>query len=414
MENSAPNLQVAVKGAESSNGRTVRAAKVRYRLLTIAHSYCVVVNRRLAHEMARLGGDNWEVTAVAPKFFYGDLKPIVASPGNDELCRFEMVPAHLTNRVHIFFYGLKLREILHRGWDLVHCWEEPYIVAGAQVAWWTPVETPLVFWTGQTISKNYPMPFSAIERYCVERCAGWMTRGQKGLDALIPRGYAKKPYRAVSLGVDTDLFRPDRAAGSEIKTRLGWSDSGPPVVGFLGRFVEEKGIRSMTAALERLQSPWRAMFVGGGPLDVYLRSWSGAFRDRVRVVTGVSHDQVPAHLNAMDILCAPSQSTERWREVFGRMIVEAFACGVPVIASDCGEIPNVVGDSGMIVPEGDSATLATALETLIDSPELRKQYAARGLERARTQFSWAKVAQNQLEFFQELIESNRARQSQMS
>ena len=116
----------------------LRPTRARRRLLTIGHSYCVAVNRRLAHEMAREGGQDWEVTAVAPEFFHGDLRPIRTERISGELCRLETVPAFLSNRIHFFFYGRKLREILSRPWDVVHCWEEPYIVAGGQIAWWTP------------------------------------------------------------------------------------------------------------------------------------------------------------------------------------------------------------------------------------------------------------------------------------
>ena len=125
------------------------------------------------------------------------------------------------------------------------------------------------------------------------------------------------------------------------------------------------------------------MFVGGGPLEGYLRDWGRHFGDRVRVVTGVEHDRVPAHLNAMDVLCAPSQTTARWREVFGRMAIEAFACGVPVIGSDSGEIPRVVADAGVIVREGDVEDLSRAIERFLNDPALRREYAGRGIARAR-------------------------------
>ena len=72
-----------------------------------------------------------------------------------------------------------------------------------------------------------------------------MTRGQNGVDALLPRGYADKPYRVMPLGVDSERFFPDAAAGSQVRLQLGWTDDGPPVIGFLGRFIEEKGIRTL-------------------------------------------------------------------------------------------------------------------------------------------------------------------------
>jgi phosphatidyl-myo-inositol dimannoside synthase len=104
------------------------------RLLTIGHSYVVSLNRRLAHELARVGGDAWEVTAVAPALFRGDYGPIHTEPRADEPCPLEIVPAYSTDRVHFFFYGSRLRDLLRSAFDIVHCWEEPYVVAGAQIA----------------------------------------------------------------------------------------------------------------------------------------------------------------------------------------------------------------------------------------------------------------------------------------
>jgi glycosyltransferase involved in cell wall biosynthesis len=381
-----------------------RPTRARRRLLTIGHSYCVAVNRRLAHEMAREGGEDWEVTAVAPEFFHGDLRPIRTERMPGELCRLETVPAFLSNRIHFFFYGRKLHEILSRPWDVVHCWEEPFIVAGGQIAWWTPPKTPLVFWTGQTIQKNYPLPFSAIERYCVSRCAGWTARGENGIEALLPRGYDSKPHRVMPLGVDVELFHPDPSVGERVRAQLGWSQAGAPVVGFMGRFVEEKGIRTLTAALDRVESPWRALIVGGGPLEPFLRKWSTPYGDRVRIVTGIPHDRVPDYLNAMDVMCAPSETTPNWREVFGRMIVEAFACGVPTIASNSGEIPRVIADAGRIVSERSPDELANAIRDLLENPAQRREFTARGLERVRTTYTWSIVARRHLDFFEELLQ----------
>ncbi|HYL60706.1 MAG TPA: glycosyltransferase, partial [Candidatus Acidoferrales bacterium] len=130
--------------------------------------------------------------------------------------------------------------------------------------------------------------------------------------------------------------------------------------------------------------------------------------DQVRIVTGIPHERVPEYLNAMDLMCAPSETAPNWREVFGRMIVEAFACGVAVVASDSGEMPRVVADAGRIVHERSPIELSDAIRDLLDRPALRSEYAARGLERVRTTYTWPIVARRHLDFFEELL-SGRAR-----
>lgn len=375
------------------------------RLISIAHSYCVALNRRLAHEMAQVGAGEWEVTAVAPSFFHGDLRPIPLETQPGELCRLEAVPAHFTKHIHVMLYGRRLREILCQTWDLVHSWEEPYILAGGQVAWWAPPRLPLVFWTAQNISKRYPPPFAQLEEYCLDRCVGWMACGQSVVETLLPRGYSHKPYRVMPLGVDLNHFHPNPSMKTQIRQRLGWVEPGPPVIGYLGRFVAEKGLILLTDVLDRTPSSWRALFVGRGPLEKRLREWAAGHGDRVQVVTDVKHDQAPAYLNAMDILCAPSQTTPRWREQLGRMLIEAFACGVPVVASDSGEIPYVVTDAGVVVGEKDELGWARALINLLEDPSQRAELSARGIERARRVYSWPIIARQHLDFFNELLDS---------
>lgn len=374
------------------------------RLVTVSHSYVVALNRRLANEMARVGAERWEVTAVAPRFFHGDLSPIRLQREPDEASRLEGVRALFSRSAHMFLYGPELRARLARGVDLVHSWEEPYVFAGAEVALLTPSRVPLVFSTAQNLSKRYPPPFAQLERRVVARSAGWVAFGETVKQNLLTRpGYAQRPARYIPMGVDVELFRPERALGAGFLRELGWEAEGPPVVGYLGRFVPEKGVELLRGVLEQLTTPWRALFVGGGPLEASLRAWGERQGGRVRVVTGVPHARVPSALNAMDVLCAPSQTTRKWKEQFGRMLAEGFACGVPVVTSDSGEIPHTAGDAGRVLPEADSAAWTKALAELLESPARRRELAARGRERAVTRFAWSVVAREHLDFFESVL-----------
>lgn len=374
------------------------------RLVSISHSYVVTLNRRLANEMARVGAGRWEVTAVAPRFFHGDLSPIELQREPDEASRVEEVRALFSRSAHVFVYGPELREKLTRGADLVHSWEEPYVFAGAEVALLTPRRVPLVFSTAQNLFKRYPPPFAQLERLVVARSSGWVAFGETVKQNLLARpGYAQRPSRYIPMGVDVELFQPDRAAGADLLRELGWEAQGAPVVGYLGRFVPEKGVELLRKVLERLTTPWRALFVGGGPLEASLREWGKRQGDRIRVITGVPHARVPRVLNAMDVLCAPSQTTPQWKEQFGRMLAEGFACGVPVVTSDSGEIPHTAGDAGRVLPEADVEAWTAALAELLESPDRRRELSARGRERAVTRFAWPVVARAHLDFFQSVL-----------
>ena len=98
----------------------------------------------------------------------------------------------------------------------------------------------------------------------------------------------------------------------------------------------------------------------------------------------------------------PTETTKRIREQFGRVIVEAMASGVPVIGSTCGAIPEVIGEAGLIFPEGDAAALAGALRRMLADEDLRKRLAIAGLARVG-QYSWEQVAEKTYELYRQVL-----------
>jgi glycosyltransferase involved in cell wall biosynthesis len=238
----------------------------------------------------------------------------------------------------------------------------------------------------------------------MRRANGWIAFGQTIYDVQhARRPFADRPGRVINPGVDVSVFRPDSDARLAIRDRLGWSD-GEFVIGYMGRFIEAKGIQTLIDVLDRSAGAWRLLLVGGGVMQPQLDSLRARHPARVRIVTGVSHDNVPDYLNAMDMLCAPSRTTPRWREQFGRMLIEAMACGVPVVASRSGEIPYVVGDAGLLLPEDDVDAWIATFDRLPNDRTAIADLSARGLERARSRFAWPVVARAHMAFFEELCE----------
>ena len=372
---------------------------VRRRLLTIGHSYCVELNRRLPQELARLG--DWDVTAVAPARFHGDFAWHTTEVRPGEPCRVVAVPVHFSRPVHTMLYGSALRRLLQQPWDLVHVWEEPYVASAAQIARATPARVPLVLATFQNINKHYPVPFRWFERYSLRRADGMIAYGETVRAVLDARGWSL-PTRTIPPGVDTTQFAPDPSARDRVRAKLSLSGD-VPVVGFLGRFIADKGLPLLMRVLDSLTTPWRALLVGSGSLDADVRAWSRRHGDRVQVQPAVGHAEVPGYLNAMDVLCAPSQTTAHWREQFGRMLIEAFACGVPVVASRSGEIPYVVGDAGIVIGERDERQWALTLDGLLGDRARCAELGRRGRQRAESVYAWPVVARQHLAFFDDLM-----------
>jgi glycosyltransferase involved in cell wall biosynthesis len=98
---------------------------------------------------------------------------------------------------------------------------------------------------------------------------------------------------------------------------------------------------------------------------------------------------MPEAYAEMDVLVLPSRTTRTWAEQFGRVLVEALWCGVPVVGSESGEIPWVVTATGggRLFPEGDVRQLANVLGELRGDPVQRRALAERGRARVREMFS---------------------------
>jgi glycosyltransferase involved in cell wall biosynthesis len=112
---------------------------------------------------------------------------------------------------------------------------------------------------------------------------------------------------------------------------------------------------------------------------------------------------MPGVYRALDVLALPSRTRPNWKEQFGRALVEAMSCGVAVVGSRCGEIPNVIADAGLVVPEGDPGALAAALQRLLDDAALRGRLAEAGRARVLARFTQRQVAQETVEVYREVL-----------
>jgi glycosyltransferase involved in cell wall biosynthesis len=186
------------------------------------------------------------------------------------------------------------------------------------------------------------------------------------------------------------------------------------VVGFVGRFVEEKGLLTLAESLAGLKErSWKWLLVGQGKLQVQLaekcREWG--ISDRIIWVESVSHEEIPPYINLMNCLVLPSQTSYKfktltavgWKEQFGHVLIEAMACKIPVIGSDCGEIPHVIGDAGLIFPEGNAGVLRDCLRELMERRDLAADLGDRGYHRAIGNYTNQALAEQLLDFYKELL-----------
>jgi glycosyltransferase involved in cell wall biosynthesis len=176
-------------------------------------------------------------------------------------------------------------------------------------------------------------------------------------------------------------------------------------VGFAGRLVPQKGVDLLLRAIQSLPEDTRGLIVGDGPERGTLQALARELGIAERVhFTGAlpAHTDVPRYMSAMDVFVLPSVTTPKIKEQFGLVLVEAMVCGVAVVGSSSGEIPRIVGETGLVFREGDAADLTRQLERLRD-PVYRERLAGQGRERALREFSWSAVADKTYAAYRELM-----------
>lgn len=190
-------------------------------------------------------------------------------------------------------------------------------------------------------------------------------------------------------------------------TRAGYPHHppGPFTIGFVGRLIEEKGVFTLLEAFAALPSDCRLLMVGdGSALGAFTgRAGKLGVTSRVELAGSVPFHNVESYLRRMDVLVLPSLTTRLWAEQFGHVLVEAMVLGIPVVGSDSGAIPEVIGDAGMVFPEGDAPALTEQLRKLADSAALRLDLSARGQDRCRRLYTHTRIAEQTARIYTSLL-----------
>jgi glycosyltransferase involved in cell wall biosynthesis len=358
------------------------------RIAVVSHACTVPVNQSIYRELEALGHD---LSIIAPSWWRHEYESRRFRPRRLPGLRGRLVslPVARPGSIALHVYRAGLSNVLRSlAPDVLYIEEEPYSIAAFQWARAaTRVGIPSVFYTSQTIAKRYPLPFRLTEARVWAWTKGGVCCSSSVVDALRQRGY-HGIADVVPFSVDVSMFtrrEPDPELARTLSLR-------PRTIGFLGRLAPEKGVSVLLDAYrmlpESLRKDTSLLFLGDGALAAQCRAEPAA------IVHPVAHLDVHRYLPLLDVLAMPSLSTPGWREQFGRAAIEAMACGVPVVGSDSGEIPQLLARTGggVAVPEGDAAALAEALQSVLTDVELRERLARAGEEGTAAHFSTRRVA----------------------
>ncbi|WGV28905.1 hormogonium polysaccharide biosynthesis glycosyltransferase HpsO [Halotia branconii] len=392
------------------------------KILVASHTYIVDLNCEKLRALSQLE-PGIEVTVVVPKSWKpgGVQNTTIETQYRDE-GTFRIVPVTNFSQNH--------QGLLTFGTDLISLLRQfrPQIIQveqGSRGLAYTQMialnhllglKAKNIFFTWWNLPYELKLPVALLEKYNLNHSHGIISGNQDGAEVLRQRGYKGLIKVMPQLGVDESLFTPKTQP--ELATKLGIA-SNDFVVGFVGRFVQEKGLLTLLKALISLQNyPWKLLLLGRGLLQEELIkiATENNFKERLLIVESVPHNEVANYINLMSTLVLPSETTYNfktltsvgWKEQFGHVIIEAMACQVPVIGSDSGEIPYVIGDAGLVFPEGDARALASCLMQLIEKPDFAQSLGEMGYQKAMVKYTNKALAKQQFEFYQELVNEGRS------
>ena len=226
-------------------------------------------------------------------------------------------------------------------------------------------------------------------------------------DHVLDLGIDPAKVHVIPNGVNTDLFHP-APPDAALRARLGLGEG--PVLGFVGGLRPWHGIETLPEILARVSAAHpgaRLVIAGDGPLREGLARGLTERGLRAQVVfTGtLPHDEVPAVIRQFDVALAPYPALEHAFYFSPLKLFEYMACGVPVVAADCGQIADVIrdGESGLLHPPGDLNALAAACDRLLGNAKLRFALGQSAAAHIRTGYTWTHNARRVTELAESLI-----------
>lgn len=373
------------------------------RILYVGHTYMVGVNRKKLDELGRMEGIE-QLSVLVPKVWRHYLRrqtvDLMDSPS------YELFPANVVFQGHegAYFYFPDIS--MHIGRikpDIIHVEQGAQALSYAQAIASKKILAPsakclfFTWWNLPYIPKPY---WALVEKYNLRHSDYAIAGNHDAMAVLRQRGFTGPITVLPQLGVDAELYCPFDAG--ILKRDLNLKGF---VVGYVGRFLKQKGLHTLVKAFSQLRGSRTLLLVGRGGLREELLEIadSAGLSNSICFVDTVPHQEIPRYMNCMDVMVLPSLTTPTWKEQFGHVLIEAMACETPVVGSDSGAIPQVIGNAGLVFPEGDVKELTEKLQSLMDDSALRAELALKGRQRVLRKYTHRHIAEEIHHIYQELM-----------
>ena len=322
----------------------------------------------------------------------------------DENYQIWPLPTFLSGRDLWYSYStLSLHKIVKKfNPDIIHIEQEAFSQALFQVCamnkfFW---RKKLIAFFWENIDRNLN-PIQAFFRWFNLKNTDFAICGNTDAEKLIRKYEYKKLSKVFpQFGVDEQKFYPKDVSVLHNKLKLNGF-----VIGFVGRLVSEKGIDTLLQAAAKLKGNFTLLILTSMTTNLLKfpnQLKSARLKDCVRIIDSLPHEKFPDYMNLFDILVLPSETTKVWKEQFGRVMIETMACGIPVIGSSSGAIPEVVGNAGLIFEEKNADDLAENIKLLMKDETLRKDLSNKSLQRVKETYTHDKIIKQAHKVYQEI------------
>lgn len=370
------------------------------KIAVISHSAVVPLYRQKFHLMAEQGHD---IHLILPPQWPEGNRWIKAPPaGQEKGINLHPLPAWLLGHVGGFFF-LKLRYQLKKIMpDLVHVEEEPFgLVCWQYMRINQELRRPWLVYSWANMIRRYHWPLSEVDQQVLKHCNYALVGNHEGTHVLQQRGYQGPIALIPQYGINPSVYKK--------KTDKQKSDGHVVKLIYAGRLNLEKGIQLLLAALATIKTECQLTIMGTGPYQKRLRKKIRqlGISKRVNFQAAVAHERMAEELNQYDGLILPSLTTNHWKEQFGRVLIEAMACELPVIGSSSGEIPHVIGDAGLVFAEGDVVALKEKIELLLTQPKKRVELGKLGRQRVLAHYTNEKIVERTLLVYRNMLANSK-------
>ncbi len=380
--------------------------------MKILYIWHAAVEKNYRKLLARMADDHEVILATSHRWYESSKDQYFTYvPEIDSKLKIFKFFAVFHNHIRSFFYPnvFKMILVLLQKPEVIYLKEEPYSLNAFQWVFLAKIfskKSKIVIESDENLMVKHPFIFIWVEKFVLKKIDALACVPTKGIELYRSKGFNKKIFKTFYF-YNEEIFKPtDRELAFkqlEIEKQDGL------YIGYAGRITEEKGIEDLIKAFSIVSNENRKLdllIAGKGTKEYEEKikkiTIENKIEDKVKFLGSLPIEKLIYFYNAIDVFVLPSHSTSWWIEQFGRVIVEAMACGTPVVGSSSGEIPIVINNKELIYEEKNITELANIIRKFSTNEFSKEKFLNFTMSEAK-KYSLEEVKKNKVDIMEEMF-----------